>query len=131
MAVEVPKAPPGFAWVYNRLPKAYEAMFDFKLYQFAPNETRLMPDDVALFLTNNSVIKVDLTTSSGVRALVSQHDDGGRLNPLFGQPYSEEVGDEAIDRSKNDNPMGWGTREGVKTRAVRVPIGATPQRASA
>ncbi len=120
----LPKAPPGFQWVYNRLPRTYEAMFDFKSYSFEPHETRLMQDDTALFLTANSIVKVDLSTSTGVRALVAQDSQ------VFGQPYDEDPGDEAIDRSSGDNPMGWGTREGIKTHAARLPVGTKPKRAA-
>ena len=123
---EVPKAPPGFSWLYNRLPIVYEAMFDLKLYSFGPGEMRLVPSDTATFLNHNSVIKVDLTTSRGVRALVPQMEDDGKNHPEFGVPYNEALGDEVIDRSVDDNPMGRGTG-GLKTHAVKVPVGTKPK----
>ena len=123
---DVAKAPPGFAWLYNRLPTRYEGMFDLKLYSFEAGETRLVPSDVATFLNHNSVIKVDLTTSKGVRALVPQIGDDEREHPEFGVPYNESLGDEVIDRSLDDNPMQRGTG-GLKTRAVRVPVGTKPK----
>ena len=121
MSEKLPKAPPGFCWVYNRLPRSYEAMFDFRMFEFGPNESRLMPDDVALFLTSNSIISVDLSTSKGVRALVAQYRESGKENPEFGQPYTTPPGDEVIDRSSGDNPMGRGTG-GIKTHAAKIAV---------
>lgn len=110
------KAPVGFQWLYNRLGRDFEMQFDLQPWLFEPHEMRLAPNDVARFLHHNSVVKVDLTTSSGVRALVPEGDKA------FLVPYDEDGSDELIDRSKNDNPLGRGTG-GVKTRAVKVPVG--------
>ena len=122
-----PKPPPGFTWLYNRLSIPYEAMFDLKQYIFEPHEERLVPDDVALFLHNGSVIKVDLTTSRGVRALVPSTQEDGKPHPDFRLPYGDPLGDEVIDRSMGDNPLGLPSQiAGTKTHAVKMPVGTKP-----
>jgi len=110
------RPPVGFQWLYNRLDRQFEMQFDLQPWVFEPHELRLAPQDVAKFLHYNSIIKIDLTTSRGVRALVPEGDVD------FMVPYNDGGSDELIDRSKNDNPLGRGTG-GIKTHAAKIPVG--------
>ena len=109
--------PPGFIWVYNRLPHVYEGMWDSNSFIFEANEYVLMALDVGNFLHSKSVISYNPTTGSAIRALAIKDSKG------WGEPLTrEEVeGVELIDRSDDDNPIGWGTG-GIKTKATAMKV---------
>lgn len=116
----LPTAPPGFAWVYNRLAKPWDgipAQFDGVEYYFKPHECRLLSEVVAEFLYNQSIVSFDMKTNTGRRALSLQS------KPDFGEPLDAPATDELIDRTSGDNPAGKGTG-GLKTKAARVAVGS-------
>ena len=114
-AETLPEAPSGFTWAYNRLPEPYADQFDGRPYEFKSREYRLLPLDVANFLCNQSVISLNMAAGKGKRAITILGQ------PDFGVPSDQPKGDELIDRSTGDNPIGRGTG-GVKTRAAKVAV---------
>lgn len=109
------KAPQGSEFVFNRLNKKFEKLFDGFPYVFEPLEERLMPKAIAEFMYRGSVIKYEPVTGREIRALVTPDD------PDYGQPYEEDLGIELLDRSVNDNYTQRGTN-GVPTKAKTVEV---------
>lgn len=108
-------APKGSEYIFNRLNRKFEKLFDGLPYIFDAFEERLMPKAIADFMYRSSVIKYEPVTGREVRALVTPDD------PDYGQPYEEDPGIELFDRSLSDNYTQRGTN-GVPTKAKTVEV---------
>ena len=109
------QAPPGFRWVKNRLSRSYDGLFDGHTFVFQPQESRLLTSDIAEFLHSQSLIRLNVSTYEGTRALAL---DGSRE---FEEPITTDEPLELLDRSDDDNPIGRGTG-GIKTHVARVRV---------
>lgn len=116
--------PAGFRWAYNRLPRAYESMFDGMVYAFDPNEYRLLTQEVAYFLWSQSIVQYDPTTRRGIRALAL--DPHVQMEEIesdgFGEPMEDPRNIELFDRSGDPNPAGRVASGGQKTRPAVVSV---------
>ena len=119
--------PAGFRWVYNRLDRPYESMFDGMVYAFDEHEYRLVTLDVARFLWSQSVISYDPTKRSGVRALALDPFSEDLIEAAEADGFGEALVDpknvELLDRSNDPNPVGKSAGAGIKTKPAVVPIG--------
>jgi hypothetical protein len=123
-AIERPGPPPsGFRWVFNRLGRYYEDMFDHVVYGFGPHEFKLLPatpeNDVAGYLANNSIFQIEPT----LVALVMNDEPG------YGEHLEETESRELYDRRNNPNPAGRGLG-GLKTTPTLVPVPGADQKAT-
>jgi len=111
-------APPGFMWVYNRLDRDYEVMFDHKPYVFGPYSYTLMTLAAGHFCVANSALKTDY---SGI-VPVSEYALAAQGDKTYGKPLPAKYdrGVESIDRSKQDNLTDRSTD--VPTKALPTPI---------
>ena len=118
--------PTGFRWVYNRLDREFELMFDGMVYAFDSHEYRLVTLDVARFLWNRSLIQYDPTGTRGLRALALDPLSPDQMEDVesegFGEPLADPKNAELLDRSRDANPMGRSTG-GLKTKPAMLPIG--------
>lgn len=117
-AVEFPdlprKAPPRFQYLWNRLDQPYEGVHSGVTYQFKPHEAVLLPDEAAELLWVHSMLKWDLDTNRGVRALAKPEDAD------YGVPLVVENRVELVDRSTNANPIGWASPAPTRVVALSV-----------
>jgi len=107
--------PNGFRLVYNRLDRKFERMFDGQVFQFAPNETLMLPELVAEFITLRSVIKFDPFTNESVHALVMDGD------PDFERAYTEPLQQELLSRDTVDKYV-LGNTGGLQTHPEVIPV---------
>jgi len=99
-----PKKIPGSEYIFNRLNKSFEKMYDGVPYIFEPHEVRLMPEPVARWFWGKSGISYEPLTGVEERALVIPEDE------TWGIPYEKAIGPEYLDRSMSDSVVVDGLR---------------------
>lgn len=114
------RLPAGWVWLWNRLNRQWEWQFDGIPQVFEPFEFRPVTEEIAGCLYAHSIISYS-DDGGVVRCLAVEGDEGWCV------PLEDPTNVELIDRTTDDNPIGWGTGgEETKAVAIKVP-GAKPE----